>query len=60
MTRDELLAALLIERYDNRWWKTPEFEPEPDDDLRCRRRREMAEREHDRYESTKTRPRKVA
>ena len=24
MTRDELLAALLVERYDNRWWKTPE------------------------------------
>lgn len=33
MTRDELLAALLIERYDNRWWKTPE-EPTPDEKVR--------------------------
>lgn len=42
MTRDELLQALLVERYDNRWWKTAE-PVVTDDDLTCaRRRREMA------------------
>jgi hypothetical protein len=59
MTRDELLAALTAERFNNRWWKTPEVEPEPDDPERCRWRRELAEREHDKYER-KTRPRKAA
>ena len=24
MTKDELLESLLVERYDNRWWTTPE------------------------------------
>jgi hypothetical protein len=43
MTRDELLAALTAERYDNRWWKTTPAQP-PDDDVTCaRRRREMAD-----------------
>lgn len=42
MTRDELVAALTVERYDNRWWKTPESVVSTDDDLTCaRRRREM-------------------
>lgn len=42
MTRDELLAALTVERYDNRWWTTPTPTQAPDDDLTCaRRRREM-------------------
>lgn len=59
MTRDELLAVLAVERYDNRWWKTPEPELVEDDPVTCRWRRELAEREHDRYESA-TRPRKVA
>lgn len=44
MTRDELLEALMVERYDNRWWTTPEPTPAADDDLTCaRRRREMAD-----------------
>jgi hypothetical protein len=51
MTRDQLLAALMVERYDNRWWPTPEPEPVEDDPITCRWRREIAEREHDRYES---------
>lgn len=43
MTRDELLAALTVERYDNRWWTTRETAAPVDDDLiRARRRREMA------------------
>lgn len=43
MTRDELIEALLVERYDNRWWKTPEPTQSSDDDLTiARRRREMA------------------
>lgn len=29
----ELLASLLVERYDNRWWKTPD-EPTPDERVR--------------------------
>lgn len=42
VTRDELLDALLVERYTNPWWITPETEVH-DDDLTCaRRRREMA------------------
>jgi hypothetical protein len=41
MTKDELLRALLVERYTNPWWKTPE-PVITDDDLACaRRRREM-------------------
>ncbi len=55
MTRDELLAALLVERYDNRWWTTPPHDPgsvgaltghsdQSDDDLTiARRRRELAD-----------------
>ncbi len=40
----ELLTALLVERYDNRWWKTPEPDRRPipavsDDDLAGIRRR---------------------
>lgn len=43
MTRDELLKALLVERYTNPWWETPTPEQAPDDDLTtARRRREMA------------------
>jgi hypothetical protein len=52
MTRDELLAALTAERYDNRWWTTPEPRRDPDtesvpiewgdDDLiRARRKRDL-------------------
>ena len=42
MTRDELLEALMVERYTSPWWTTPEPTPAPDDDLTCaRRRREM-------------------
>jgi len=59
MTREELLAALALERMTNPWWKTPEPEPPSDDEITCRWRREIAEREHDRYES-KTRTRKDA
>jgi hypothetical protein len=41
MTKDELLRALLVERYDQTWWATPE-PVITDDDLTCaRRRREM-------------------
>ena len=43
MTRDELLDALLVERYTSPWWVTPPTTQAPDDDLTCaRRRREMA------------------
>ena len=43
MTRDELLDALLVERYTSPWWVTPPTIQAPDDDLTCaRRRREMA------------------
>jgi hypothetical protein len=52
MTRDELLAALLVERYTSPWWKTPEPRRDPDtesvpiewgdDDLiRARRKRDL-------------------
>lgn len=55
MSRDELLAALLVERYDHRWWTTPPHDPgsvgaltghgdQSDDDLTiARRRRELAD-----------------
>ena len=48
MTRDELLAALLVERYDNRWWKHRPTTARPaawddaqfiDDDVSTARRR---------------------
>jgi hypothetical protein len=43
MTRDELLDALMVERYTSPWWVTPPTIQAPDDDLTCaRRRREMA------------------
>lgn len=43
MTRDELLASLLVERYTSPWWVTAPTTQSPDDDLTCaRRRREMA------------------
>ena len=41
-SRDDLLAALMVERFDNRWWTTAPTTQAPDDDLTCaRRRREM-------------------
>ena len=56
MTRDELLQALLVERYDQTWWPTPirevgsvaalrdESPTFADNDLEvARRRRELAE-----------------
>lgn len=43
-TREELLAALTVERYDNRWWVTPPAQADADDDLAtARRRRAMVE-----------------
>ena len=40
--RDELLAALLVERYTSPWWVTAPTIEATDDDLTCaRRRREM-------------------
>lgn len=43
MTRDELLASLLVERHTNPWWVTPPAVEAADDDLTCaRRRRELA------------------
>lgn len=51
MTKDELLAALQVERYDNRWWRTPDPPPVEDDEVTCARRRTLAENEHDRYET---------
>lgn len=43
MTRDELLDALMVERYTSPWWVTPPPAQAPDDDLTtARRRREMA------------------
>lgn len=43
MTRDELLDALMVERYTSPWWVTPPTVQPPDDDLTtARRRREMA------------------
>lgn len=59
--REALLARLLVERYDNRWWKTLTPEPEEDDDVIIRRRRATAAREQKAFEiRNKTRPRKVA
>lgn len=43
MTRDELLAELLVERYDNRWWKTPPPEFIDDDVTTARRRKALAD-----------------
>lgn len=48
----ELLTALLVERYDNRWWKTPEPDRHPavavsDDDLAGIRRRNASLAEWD-------------
>lgn len=48
MNKDELLAALTAERYDNRWWsdETRRAESEVCDDsdvATARRRRQMAE-----------------
>jgi len=49
MTRDELLASLLVERYTNPWWATPAPEA-ADDDLACRRRLNAAVTESDAME----------
>ncbi len=49
MTRDELLAALAVERQDNRWWKAPE--PEPEGEITFHRRRRHAQAEADRVEA---------
>lgn len=47
MTREELLAALLVERYDNRWWTAkPALVAidERDNEIACaRRRRELVQ-----------------
>lgn len=43
MTREELLAALTVERYDNRWWTTPRPELDDSDITTARRRKAMAE-----------------
>ena len=54
MTRDELVAALTVERYAaNQWWtrKPTPHTPDPDDDLTtARRRRQLADaiNEHER------------
>lgn len=56
MTRDELLAALSVERQTSPWWTTPPAEIDDSETTCARRRREMAKD----FESTKTRPRKVA
>lgn len=43
MTRDELIEALLVERYTSPWWTTTQPAPQPDNDLNCaRRRRDLA------------------
>lgn len=43
MAHEQLMRSLMVERYNNRWWKTPALEIN-DDDLTCaRRRRQMAE-----------------
>ena len=40
--RDDLLAALAAERYDNGWWTTPERPDEDaDNDLATARRRRL-------------------
>ena len=41
MTRDELLDALVAERYNGGGWRTPAPEQERDDDLMCARRRRL-------------------
>lgn len=48
MTRDELLAALVAERYDNRWWtddreRTEAAIADDSDVTTAKRRRQMAE-----------------
>lgn len=38
-----LMRSLIVERYDNRWWKTRPATPAIDDEVTCaRRRRELA------------------
>lgn len=61
MTKEELLQALLVERYTSPWWVTPTPELVEDDDVTIRRRQETATQEQKAFEtSNKTRPRKVA
>lgn len=43
MTRDELLDALTVERYDNTWWTTPTAVVDDSDIATARRRRALAE-----------------
>lgn len=45
MTRAELLAAVIAERADMRWWKTPEpvLDEEDNDITTARRRRHLAD-----------------
>jgi hypothetical protein len=54
--RDELLDALSVERQTSPWWTTPPAEIDDSETTCARRRRDMAKD----FESTKTRPRKVA
>jgi hypothetical protein len=47
--RDDLLAALTAERYDNRWWTTPQdVDPAVDTDLSRARRRHLMSEDFDR------------
>jgi hypothetical protein len=42
--RDDFLAALTAERYDNRWWTgRPPTPPPSDDEVTCARRRKVLE-----------------
>jgi len=43
MTKEELLKALLAERYDNRWWTTKPPAIDDSDVATARRRRAMAD-----------------
>lgn len=43
MTRDELLASLLAERYDNRWWTTNPPAIDDSEVATARRRRALAD-----------------
>lgn len=43
MTRDELLEALLVERYTNPWW-TADTTPTPADERAAHERREWVDR----------------
>lgn len=50
MTHDDLVAALVVERFNGKGWRTPGWEPPRPDEVGGRRLREATKesREHER------------